>query len=73
MKRRSFLIQSALALPSLDLIAKSLFVDPCTIKMRSKTTGIFSERGGTILFKFTKKGIVVIDSKFPVQANHLIN
>ncbi|MBP6794909.1 MAG: MBL fold metallo-hydrolase, partial [Saprospiraceae bacterium] len=73
MKRRSFLIQSALALPSLDLIAKSLFVDPWTIKMLNKTTGIFSERGGTILFKFTKKGIVVIDSQFPDQADHLIS
>lgn len=72
MKRRTFLIQSALALPSVDLIAKSLFADPWTIKMLNKTTGIFSERGGTILFKFTKKGIIVIDSQFPEQADHLI-
>lgn len=73
MKRRSFLIQSSLALPCFDLLAKSLFADPWTIKMLTKTTGIFSERGGTILFKFTKNGIVVIDSQFPEQADHLIS
>jgi len=72
MKRRSFIIQSALALPSIDLLAKSLFADPWTIKMLNKTTGIFTERGGTILFKFTKDGIVVIDTQFPDQAGHLI-
>lgn len=72
MHRRSFIIQSALALPTLDWVVNSLYTEPWTIKMLNKTTGIFSEKGGTILFKFTKQGIVVVDSQFPDQADHLI-
>ena len=72
MKRRNFIIHSALAIPSIGLIAQSFGVDPWTIKMLNKTTGIFNEKGGTILFKFTKQGIVVVDTQFPDQADHLI-
>ncbi|MEP7323733.1 MAG: MBL fold metallo-hydrolase [Saprospiraceae bacterium] len=73
MQRRTFILQSALAIPSISFIAKSFAVDPWTIKMLNKTTGIFTEKGGTILFKFTKAGIVVVDSQFPDQADHLIS
>ncbi len=40
--------------------------------MLTKEIGIFTERGGTILFYFGKNGIVVVDSQFPEQSNHLI-
>lgn len=35
--------------------------------------GIFEERGGTIAFLVSKKGMVVVDSQFPDQAKHLID
>jgi glyoxylase-like metal-dependent hydrolase (beta-lactamase superfamily II) len=35
--------------------------------------GIFEERGGTIAFLLSKKGIVVVDSQFPEQSKHLID
>lgn len=35
--------------------------------------GIFTERGGTIAFLLSKKGIVVVDSQFPDQSKHLID
>lgn len=72
MHRRNFIMHSAIALPALDSLVKSMFADPWTIKMLNKTTGIFTEKGGTILFKFSKQGIIVVDSQFPDQADHLI-
>jgi glyoxylase-like metal-dependent hydrolase (beta-lactamase superfamily II) len=35
--------------------------------------GIFTEKGGTIAFLLTKDGIVVVDSQFPEQSQHLID
>jgi glyoxylase-like metal-dependent hydrolase (beta-lactamase superfamily II) len=35
--------------------------------------GIFTEKGGTIAYLLSKKGIVVVDSEFPEQAQHLID
>ncbi len=76
MKRRKFIGQTSFIIPFIwnanDLV-KSLAADPWTVKMLNKTTGIFTERGGTILFKITKKGIIVVDSQFPDQAGHLID
>ncbi len=76
MHRRNFLHTSALAFGALTLsqqkIFTGLFDDPWKIKMLTKDLGIFTEKGGTILFKLSKKGIVVVDSQFPEQANHLI-
>ena len=42
------------------------------IKMLTDDIGMFSERGGTILFMVTKKGVVVVDTQFPDTAQHLI-
>jgi glyoxylase-like metal-dependent hydrolase (beta-lactamase superfamily II) len=48
-------------------------VDPWKITMLSNEIGIFTERGGTIAFHFSKDGITVIDAQFPDTAQHLID
>ena len=50
----------------------AFFADPWKITMLSNEVGIFTERGGTVAFLLTKKGIVVVDAAFPEQAGHLI-
>jgi len=35
--------------------------------------GIFTERGGTILYMLAKDGMAVVDTQFPDQAGHLIS
>jgi glyoxylase-like metal-dependent hydrolase (beta-lactamase superfamily II) len=77
MKRKQFLQASSFTLAALTLADyKSFsyfFADPWKIKMLRNDIGIFSERGGTIGFMLSKKGIVVVDSQFPDQAKHLID
>ncbi len=34
--------------------------------------GVFTERGGTIAYLLTPKGLAVVDSQFPEQSNHMI-
>jgi len=41
--------------------------------MLNKESGVFTEKGGTILFSSTKEGMVVIDAQFPEQSQHLID
>src|SRR5258708_7014451 len=50
-----------------------MFEDPWKIKMLRNDIGVFTEKGGTIGFLLSKKGIVVIDSQFPDQSKHLID
>ena len=77
MNRRSFVQNSALAIGALSLSQKkiltTMFDDPWKIKMLRNDIGVFTERGGTIGFLLSKKGIVVIDSEFPDQSKHLID
>ena len=78
MQRRSFLRNSSLTLASLAFLNKeslaSFLNDPAwKIKMLTADIGIFSEKGGTIAFLLTKKGIVVVDAQFPDTAPHLID
>ena len=77
MHRRSFIQNSALTIGALTLAQKNLlssfFEDPWKIKMLTNDIGIFTERGGTIGFLLSKKGIVVVDSQFPDQSKHLID
>lgn len=50
------------------------FTDPAwNIKMLTDDIGIFTEKGGTILFHINKKGIVVVDAQFPDTVPHLID
>ncbi|HYM94429.1 MAG TPA: MBL fold metallo-hydrolase [Chitinophagaceae bacterium] len=77
MNRRSFIQNSALTFGALTLVQKemfsSMFNDPWKIKMLRKDIGVFTERGGTIGFLLSKKGIVVVDAEFPDQSKHLID
>lgn len=77
MQRRSFLRNTGLTLAGLALLNKSslaaFLADPAwKIKMLTDDIGIFTEKGGTILFHLNKRGIVVVDSQFPDTAGHLI-
>jgi glyoxylase-like metal-dependent hydrolase (beta-lactamase superfamily II) len=76
MHRRTFL-HTSLSFAALTLlqrdIMKALVDDPWKIKMLNDRIGIFSERGGTIAFSLTKKGIVVVDAQFPDTSQHLID
>ena len=72
MNRRNFLHSSALTLGALTLaqqkIFTSMFNEPWKIKMLRNDIGVFTEKGGTIAFLLSKKGIVVVDSEFPEQS-----
>src|SRR6478609_8202827 len=76
MNRRLFIQQGAMSFGALAIaqqsILSALFEDPWKITMLSKEAGIFTEKGGTILFLINKSSIVVVDSQFPDQAGHLI-
>lgn len=78
MQRRSFLRNTGLTIAGLSLLNKetlAAFLNQPAWKIRMLTDdiGIFNERGGTIGFLLTKKGIVVIDAQFPDTAPHLID
>ncbi len=78
MQRRKFLRNTGLTLGSLAFLnSKSLaqfFADPAyNIKMLTDTIGVFTEKGGTILFMLGKDGPVIVDAQFPDSAQHLID
>jgi cyclase len=77
MYRRNFIRNTVLGFGALSLanqkLISMLVEDPWKIKMLSDDIGIFTEKGGTIAFMLTKKGIVVVDSQFPEQSQHLID
>ncbi len=78
MQRRSFIRNSALTLGGLALLNNTalaqLLQDPAwKVKMLTDNIGIFTEKGGTILFAITKEGVVVVDSQFPDAAQRLID
>ena len=77
MQRRIFLKNSGLVLGALALLSNKtmaqLLADPAwKINMLTDTIGIFTEKGGTILFYLSDDGMVVVDSQFPDTAAHLI-
>ena len=78
MQRRSFIRNSGLSLAAIALLNNrslaSFLQDPSfKITMLTNDIGVFSEKGGTILFMLTKEGTVVVDSQFPDTAQHLID
>lgn len=78
MHRKLFLRNSGLTLASLAFLNNRtlarLMEDPAwKINMLTKEIGVFTEKGGTILFMLSKDGIVVVDSQFPEQSQHLID
>ncbi len=46
--------------------------NPWKMKPLRGDIGIFTEKGGTIAYLLSKKGIVVVDAEYPEQAGHLI-
>ncbi|MBC7652653.1 MAG: MBL fold metallo-hydrolase, partial [Deinococcales bacterium] len=78
MQRRSFLRNTSfsaalLALSPKELLANFLQQPGYKITMLRNDVGIFTERGGTIAFHLSKKGIVVVDSQFAEPAKHVID
>lgn len=77
MHRRSFIQSATLAFGSLTISQQSFFKmlsqEPWKITMLTDSIGIFTEKGGTIGFHFSKDGITVIDAQFPDTAPHLID
>ncbi|MDP4246799.1 MAG: MBL fold metallo-hydrolase, partial [Bacteroidota bacterium] len=85
MQRRNFILNAALSLGALSLEDQRLFAagpagrrragqaeDPWKMRPLRRDVGIFTEKGGTIAWLVSKKGIVVVDAEFPEQAGHLI-
>jgi cyclase len=78
MKRREFLYSSAGYLAFSFLAGKHVLAhpglqdSPYAMKELRNGVGIFTERGGTIAYFITGEGIVVVDSQFPEQSQHLI-
>ncbi|HSZ84952.1 MAG TPA: MBL fold metallo-hydrolase [Puia sp.] len=78
MQRRIFLRNTSLTFGALSLLNTKLFAnmikeDPWKMKMLRNNVGIFTEKGGTIGYLLTDKGIVVVDAEFPEQSQHLID
>jgi glyoxylase-like metal-dependent hydrolase (beta-lactamase superfamily II) len=77
MQRRSFLKKSAitaglLGLSTKEILAAFLQQPAYKITMLRNDVGFFTEKGGTIAFCVSKKGIAVVDAQFPDSAKHLI-
>lgn len=78
MHRRSFLKQGTILTGASLLLQKeflsALFQQPAwKMKTLRNNIGVFTERGGTIAYLLDKKGIVIVDSQFPEQSQHLID
>jgi glyoxylase-like metal-dependent hydrolase (beta-lactamase superfamily II) len=78
MNRRNFIQNSALTLGAFTLLpnglwAKSNLDTPYKIKELRGGVSVFTEKGGTIAYLQTPKGMVVVDSQFPEQSQHLID
>lgn len=77
MDRRHFiqnmgLATMASALPGAQLIDSLFIQNSYQMKALRGDLGIFTERGGTILWKLSDDGIAVVDTQFKPQAEHLI-
>jgi cyclase len=78
MQRRNFIRNTSFTIAGLALFNKQMaaafFAQPAyKIKMLTNDIGVFTEKGGTIVFYVSKKGMVVVDAQFPDQAKHLID
>lgn len=78
MNRRNFIQNSALTLGAFALLpngiwAKSKLDTPYKIKELRGGVSVFTEKGGTIAYLQTSKGMVVVDSQFQEQSQHLID
>ena len=80
MERRNFILNASLALGALSLPYQKLFAvmlsgkqEPWKMRMLRNNVGVFYEKGGTIGYLLSPKGILVVDAEYPEQAGHLID
>jgi cyclase len=78
MQRRNFIKKTAITagligLSTKEMLAAFLQQPAYKITMLRNDVGIFTEKGGTIAFYISKKGIAVIDAQFPDTSKHLID
>ncbi len=78
MQRRNFIKKTAITasligLSTKEMIAAFLQQPAFKIMMLRNDVGIFTEKGGTIAFYISKKGIGVIDAQFPDTSKHFID
>jgi cyclase len=78
MQRRNFIKKTAITagligLSTKEMLAAFLQQPAFKITMLRNDVGIFTEKGGTIAFYISKKGIAVIDAQFPDTSKHLID
>jgi glyoxylase-like metal-dependent hydrolase (beta-lactamase superfamily II) len=78
MERRNFIKKTAITagligLSTKEMLAAFLQQPAFKITMLRNDVGIFTEKGGTIAFYVSKKGIAVIDAQFPDTSKHLID
>lgn len=76
--RRSFITNAALTgsvlfFTDLKAIARALNIADYNIKMLTDNIGVFTEKGGTVVFLLNEKGNVVVDAQFPDSIAHLID
>jgi len=74
MKRRSFLQNTSFAVSATALPSwAGLFqLNPYEMKLLRRNVGTFTEKGGTIGYLIQPEGIVVIDTQWKEQSEHLI-
>lgn len=76
--RRKFIQTTALTGLGISMIHTQLFAGileqdtPYKMTPLRNNVGFFTERGGTIGWMISKDGLVVVDTQFPEQAQHLI-
>jgi len=74
MKRRSFVQSGSLAVTFSAFTPLLNMINPATYQMKllRRNVGIFSEKGGTIGWLIQPDGIVVIDTQWKEQSQHLL-
>lgn len=76
--KRKFIKSSLLSGLGLSMIHQNIFASllsqdvPYKMLPLRNNVGYFTERGGTIGWMISKEGIVVVDTQFPEQSQHLI-
>ena len=77
MNRRNFVQGMSLAtvgslIPGAELFRAIFLQQKYTMRPLRGDLGVFTERGGTILYMMGKEALAVVDTQFPEQAQHLV-